>query len=80
MMIAYRKHLTISNKNQVVLSDLPFPVGQRVEVLVIAEDEQVDARLAELRQLLHDTQALPQAHVIDEAEIAEEIAAYRAGQ
>ncbi len=41
-MIAYRKHLTISNRNQVILSDLPFKVGQRVEVLVIAEDEQVD--------------------------------------
>lgn len=38
-MIAYKTFVTIEDPKCVVLSDLPFHAGQRVEVVVIAETE-----------------------------------------
>jgi hypothetical protein len=43
-MIAYKTYVTIADPKHVVLSDLPFRAGQRVEVVVIAEAEE-DAAL-----------------------------------
>jgi hypothetical protein len=48
-MLAYKKYITIEDPNRVVLLDLPFRAGQRVEVVVIAEDEARSVRLQELR-------------------------------
>jgi len=79
-MIAYRQYVTVQKSKQIILSDLPFQPGQRVEVVVIAEDEQPANRVRELRGLFQTTQALPQAQAITEDEIAAEIAAYRAGR
>jgi hypothetical protein len=79
-MMAYRQYVTIQDPKQLVLSGLPFRPGQRVEVVMIAEEEQPAARVQELRALFKTTQALPQAQAITEEEIAAEIAAYRAGQ
>lgn len=79
-MKAYKKTLTIENPQRVVLSDLPFEAGQRVEVLVIAEEDQPATNLARLQALLKKTQALPQARSMSEEEIAAEVAAYRAGR
>jgi len=76
-MIAYKTYITIENPKRVVLSNLPFRPGQRVEVVVIADDERA-ARVAGLKVLFSDTQSLPQARAISEDEIAAEIAAYRA--
>jgi len=77
-MLAYKKYITIEDPNRVVLSDLPFRAGQRVEVVVIAEDEVRSVRLQELRTLFKVTQELPQAQAVSEDDIAAEIAAYRA--
>ncbi len=79
-MIAYRRYVTIKESKQIVLSDVPFEPGQRVEVVVIAEDGEAGARVRELKALFEATQALPQAQAITEDEIAAEIAAYRAGR
>jgi hypothetical protein len=79
-MIAYRQYATVQKSKQIVLSDLPFQPGQRVEVVVIAEDEPPANRVRELRELFQITQALPQAQAITEDDIAAEIAAYRAGR
>jgi len=79
-MMAYRQYVTVQDPRQIVLSDVPFRAGQRVEVVVIAEEEQPAARVQELRALFKITQALPQAQAISEDEIAAEIAAYRAGR
>jgi hypothetical protein len=79
-MIAYRKYATVQKSKQIVLSDLPFQPGQRVEVVVIAEGEPLSDRVQELRELFETTQALPQAQAITEDDIAAEIAAYRAGR
>ncbi len=77
-MLAYKKYITIEDPNRVVLLDLPFRAGQRVEVVVIAEDEVGSVRLQELRTLFKVTQELPQAQAVSEDDIAAEIAAYRA--
>ncbi len=78
-MLAYRQYVTVQKSKQIVLSDVPFLPGQRVEVVVIAEDQPVN-QVRELRELFKATQSLPQAQAISEAEIAAEIAAYRAAQ
>jgi antitoxin ParD1/3/4 len=78
-MNAYRKYITIDDPRRVVLEDLPFRQGQRVEVVFLAEDER-DERLHQLQALLRDTQALPQAKILTEEELAQEIEEYRAGR
>jgi hypothetical protein len=79
-MLAYRQYARVQASKQIILSDLPFQPGQRVEVVVIAEDDEPPVkRVQELRELFQTTQALPQAQAISEEEIAAEIAAYRAG-
>jgi len=79
-MIAYKKYVTIQDPKRVVLADLPIHPGQRVEIVMIAEDDESAARLQELQALFKRTQALPQARALSEEEIAAEIDAYRAGQ
>jgi predicted DNA-binding antitoxin AbrB/MazE fold protein len=79
-MRAYKKYVTIKDPKSLTLSDLPFRPGQRVEVVVIAEDEEQEKRVQELRALLKKTQALPQSKTVSEDTIAEEIALYRAGR
>ena len=79
-MVAYRTRLTITDPNRLVLTDLPFHAGQQVEIAITADDSGLTDRIAQLRALLRETQALPEAQRITEDEIAAEIAAYRAGQ
>lgn len=77
-MLAYKKYVTISDPAKMELNNLPFRKGQRVEVVMIAEDDDREARVNELRALFRKTQALPQAQAISEDMIAEEIEEYRA--
>ena len=79
-MLAYRQFTTVQESKQIVLSNVPFQPGQRVEVVLIAEEELPAALVQELRALFRATQALPQAQTITEDDIAAEIAACRAGQ
>lgn len=77
-MIACKRIVTVEDPARLVLSDLPFPPGQRVEVVMIAEEAQPGRTAAELRRLLKETQALPAARRTSDEQLAEEIAAYRA--
>jgi len=79
-MKAYKTSLTIKDPKRVVLSDLPFQTGQRVEVVFLAEEEPTASHIQDFQALLKTTQALPQGQLVSEEEIAAEIAAYRAGQ
>ncbi|PSB29972.1 hypothetical protein [Chlorogloea sp. CCALA 695] len=78
-MNAYKKYITIEDPNHVVLSDLPFKPGQRVEVIILAADSK-RAISEELRDLFDRTQALPGVQDIREDEIAAEIEAYGRGE
>lgn len=79
-MLAYKKYVTIKDPKKLELTGLPFRPGQRVEVVIIAEDDEREARVAELRALFKRTQGLPQVQAISEDMIAEEIEDYRAGR
>lgn len=57
-------------------SDLAEGAKVRVIVLTSRQTEQIQA----LKALFKETQSLPQAQTISDADIAAEIAAYRAGQ
>lgn len=79
-MLAYKKYVTIKDPENLVLKKLPFLSGQRVEIVMIAEDEKKKVSTQELRKLFKKTQKLPKAKAISESQIAEEIKAYRAGR
>ena len=78
-MRSYKKYVVIEDPHRVVLSDLPFKAGQRVEVVMIADEPQAAARLVTLHTFLTSTQTLPQARNLKEADIAAEVAAARTG-
>jgi hypothetical protein len=79
-MKAYRTYLTIKDPKKVILSDLPFRQGQRIEVVVLAKDA-VDAdRLQQLKDLFKATQSLPQIQPLSEEDITREVEAHRSGQ
>lgn len=77
-MLAYKKYVTVKEPGNLVLTGLPFHPGQRVEVVMIAEDEEKEARVNELQALFKKTQALPNVQAITEGQIAEEVEKYRA--
>jgi len=79
-MLAYKKYVTIKDPSKIELTGLPFRPGQRVEVVMIAEDEERETQVEQLRALFKKTQALPQAQAISDDVIAEEIEEYRAGR
>ena len=79
-MLAYKQYVTIKDPAKIELSGLPFRVGQRVEVVMIAEDDDRTARVQELKTLFSSTQALPQIKAITDEMIAEEVEAYRSGR
>lgn len=78
-MLAYKQYVTIDDPSKMELTNLPFRRGQRVEVLMIADDDTV-VRIDELRKLFKTTQALPQVQAVSDGMIAEEVEEYRAGR
>jgi len=78
-MLAHKQYITITDPARLELTNLPFRKGQRVEVVMIADDNDKATRLDELRTLFNTTQALPQIQAISDEMIGEEIEAYRAG-
>lgn len=79
-MLAYKRVVTVKEAGSIVLTGLPLLQGQRVEVVVFANEEEQKQRVGNLLALLRETQGLPQIKAISDDEIAEEVAAYRAGR
>ncbi len=76
-MEAYRTYVTITDPQQVVLNNVPFRPGQRVEILILSRASDEAALAEDLRALLRDTQSLPNVKRLSEADIIAEVAAYR---
>lgn len=79
-MKAYKTYLTIQDPKHVVLPDVPFHSGQRVEVIMLAEEDNQSTHstyIRELESLFKATQELHQAQSITEEDIAAEVKAYR---
>ncbi|OKH31781.1 hypothetical protein NIES2119_27820 [[Phormidium ambiguum] IAM M-71] len=79
-MNAYKTYITIKDPKQVVLSDLPFQSGQRVEVIILAENNQRTSLAQKMQELLKETQVLHSDRPLTEADIDAEIEAYRRGE
>lgn len=79
-MNAYKIYVTIEDPNNVVLSNLPFQRGQRVEVIILAEDNERSALSQKMRDLFDRTESLLGVEEITEEDIAAEIEAYRRGE
>jgi len=80
-MKAYRTYLTITDQKQIVLSNMPFRVGEKVEIVVLAaEDNNRAERVSQLQELFKETQSLPQAQTLSEDDISREVEAYRSGK
>lgn len=79
-MTIYKAFITIEDPNQVVLSNLPFQKGQRVRVVLMAEDDERAIVSQKFRNLFKETQSLPGVGEITEEEIAAEVKAYRRGE
>ena len=79
-MKAYKTFATVQEAKKLILDDVPFDKGQRVEVLLLAPDQDETDRVLRLKSLFKETQGLPQIQAITEEEIAFEIERYRSGQ
>lgn len=80
-MQAYQTQVVITDPEHLVLTGLPFKVGQQVEVIIKEKKQPLtELELAALDQLFAKTQAVAQTEAITEEDIAREIDAYRRGQ
>ncbi|WP_193198313.1 hypothetical protein [Nostoc sp. MG11] len=79
-MNVYKKYITITDPKQVILFDLPFQAGQRVEIIILAEENPRASISKKLIDLFDKTQSIPGVQDISKAEIAAEIEAYRRGE
>ena len=52
----YKKYLTIDDPNNLVLSGLPFASGQRVEIIILSENDETTIKEAENIQKTIDSQ------------------------
>ena len=83
MITAYRKKAIVRPDGRIEIKTPSLKPGTKTEVIVLVESNPEDAqsrqaRVKEWKALFKETQALPQARIITEEEIAAEIAAYRA--
>ena len=76
----YKTYITIEDPQRVILSNLPFQSGQKIEIKIKVVDERRLALAKEMRDLFKELQALPSSQEITEEEIAAEIDAYRRGE
>ncbi|NET55678.1 MAG: hypothetical protein F6K47_05760 [Symploca sp. SIO2E6] len=76
-MNAYKKYVTIDNPGQLVLSNLPFVPGQRVEIIILAEESnEINPKLEELRQKIdHATEQILAGNVMDGELVFEQLQA-----
>lgn len=79
-MNSYKTYITIEDPKQVILDDLPFQPGQRVEVIMLAEDNPRETLAAEIKKLFKGIQAIHADNSLTDEEIAAEIDGYRRGE
>jgi hypothetical protein len=71
-----KRQLTINATHNLLLSNLPYRAGQKLTVIVMAEDE-LRQRQAKWKSFFKQLQVMPVAHNLTAEDIAVEIAAYR---
>ncbi len=80
-MKAYKTHSVIPDSKQVILSNVPFGVGERVDIVMSkSKNGSRSDRVRKLKALLKKTQSLPQVRTLTEDEILREVEAHRSGR
>ncbi|MDF5739515.1 MULTISPECIES: hypothetical protein [unclassified Nostoc] len=78
-MNVYKRYIIIPDPKQLVLSDLRFKAGQRIEVIVFTDDNQRVTLAQKSKKLFKEIQAIHADNPLTDEEIAAEIEAYRLG-
>lgn len=76
-MKAYKTFAIVQKPKRIVLENVPFEPGERVEVVLLAAEQAETEEQSQMKALFRETQDLPQSRTITEEEIAAEIDAYR---
>jgi hypothetical protein len=76
-MTSYQTYLTIDDSQKIVLDNLPFAAGTKVEIKIHCVDEQRLEAARQLQGLFKELQALPSSLALTEEAIAEEVNVYR---
>jgi hypothetical protein len=71
-----KRQLTIDASHNLLLSDLPYRAGEKLTIIVIAENE-LQQRQQKWQSFFKKLQALPVAQSLTDEDIAAEIEAYR---
>jgi len=71
-----KRQLTIDNSHNLLLSNLPYQSGQKLTVIIMAEDE-LQQRQLKWKNFFKQLQAMPVAQELTEDKINAEIEAYR---
>ncbi len=71
-----KRQLTVDDSHNLLLSNLPYRSGQKLTVIVMAEDE-LQQRQQKWQSFFKQLQALPVAQSLTDEDIAKEIDAYR---
>ena len=80
-MKAYKTSSVITDAKQVILSNMPFGVGGKVEIVVSRPIKGSRAdRVRKLKAVFKTTQTLPQIRNLTDADILREVAAHRNGK
>ena len=80
-MKAYKTSSVITDSKQIILSDMPFGVGEKVEVVVSRSNNgSRAAQFRKLKALFKTTQSLQQIRNLTDADILKEVAAHRNGK
>ncbi len=76
-MKSYQKSIKLETTSNLVLDDLLFKEGEEIEIIIISKNQQRQELVAELKNLLKETQALHSKNPLTKAEIQAEIQAVR---
>ena len=69
----------ISNSGQIVLDELPYSIGEVVEIIIVTKKE-ITEHIKEWKKLLYDTQTYIKENNITDEIIQQEIHLYRNNQ
>ena len=74
----YKTSTVVTPSKQVILSDIPFGVGDKVQIIVSrSENGPREGRVRKLKALFKKTQSLPQVRNLTEDEIERKVEAHR---
>lgn len=74
---AYRQYVTVEDPQKIILENTPFQPGDRLEVLLISQEESATSLDERMESLFKQLQSLSEAQHLTDEEIIREIAAYR---